>query len=159
MLSAFKNAPYTTIIGASFLMMLGFISFFYLSTYAVTHGVNDELASYLVSILNGASFFSRIDPGILANRLGRLNMLCAAGLSNGIFVLCWQRVTTSALITVFAALYGFSGAILSLTLFSSASASNDPRNICTYMGMGMFIVPLAALIPSHAGVHSLAPSL
>ena len=85
-------------------MMLGFISFFYLSTYAVTRGMNDELASYLVSIPNGASFFGRIDPGILANRLGRLNMLCAAGLSNGIFILCWQRVTTSASITVFAAL-------------------------------------------------------
>jgi MFS family permease len=148
LLSAFKNAPYTTIIDASFLMMLGFfISFFYLSTYAVTHGMNDELASYLVSILNGASFFSRIVLGILADRLGRLNMLCAAGLSNGIFVLCWQRITTSASITVFAALYGFfSGAVLSLTLLSSASTPNDPGNIGTYMGMEMFIVSLAALI-------------
>ena len=40
LLSAFKNAPYTTIIGASFLMMLGFlVPFFYLPTYAVTHGI------------------------------------------------------------------------------------------------------------------------
>ena len=98
-------------------------------------------------ILNGASFFSRIVPGILADRLGRLNVLCATGLSTGIFVLCWQRITTSASITVLAAPYGFFfGAILSLMLFSLASAPNDPRNIGTYLGMGMFIMSLTALI-------------
>ena len=108
---------------------------------------NDELASCLVLILNGASFFSRIVPGILADRLGRLDVLYAAGLSTRIFVLCRQRITTSASITVLAAPYGFfSGAILSLMLFSLASAHNDPRNIGTYLGMGMFIMSLTVLI-------------
>jgi MFS family permease len=146
--SAFKEAPYVAIIGASFLLMLGFfIPFFYLPTYAVEHGMSSELASYLISILNGASFFGRVIPGILADKLGRLNMLCVAAFCTGILIFCWPKITTNTSIIVFSALYGFwSGAIISLMSACLAQIPNDPRNIGTYMGMGMAVVSLAALI-------------
>lgn len=148
LLSAFKEPPYLAIIGAGFLMLLGFfVPFFYLPTYAVSHGMSKDLATYLLSILNATSFFGRVIPGILADKVGRLNMLCAAGLSTGILILCWPRTSTNAAIIVFAALYGFfSGAIISLVMFCFASVPKDPKNIGTYMGMGMFVASFAALI-------------
>jgi predicted MFS family arabinose efflux permease len=148
LLSAFKGAPYIAIIGASFLMMLGFfIPFFYIPTYAVAHGMSKELASYLVLILNGASLFGRIVPGNLADRLGRLNMFCAAGLRTGTPIFCLQKLATNASIIVFSALHGFfSGAIISMMSFCFASALKDLRDIGTYMGMGIFVVSFVALI-------------
>jgi MFS family permease len=148
LLSAFKEPSYIAIIGAAFLMIFGFfIPFFYLPSYGVAHGMSNELASYLVSILNGASFFGRIVPGILADRLGRLNMFCAAGITTGILIFCWPKTHTNASIIVFTVLYGFfSGAIISMMTVCLASSAKDPKNIGTYMGMGMCVISFAALI-------------
>ncbi|TGO82216.1 hypothetical protein BPOR_0887g00020 [Botrytis porri] len=146
--AAFKELPYITLLVSAFLMMLGvFIPIFYLPSYAVQYGMSTELASYLISILNGASFFGRVIPGILADKVGRLNMLCAVGVSTGILVFCWQSITSSASIIVFAAIYGFcSGAIVSLVTLCLAMVPKNPQNIGTYMGMGMFVTAFAALI-------------
>ncbi|KAF7935921.1 uncharacterized protein EAE98_002141 [Botrytis deweyae] len=146
--AAFKELPYITLLVSAFLMMLGvFIPIFYLPSYAVQYGMSTELASYLISILNGASFFGRVIPGILADKIGRLNMLCAVGVSTGILVFCWQSITSSAGIIVFAAIYGFcSGAIVSLVTLCLAMVPKNPQNIGTYMGMGMFVTAFAALI-------------
>jgi MFS family permease len=108
--------------------------------------MDTQLASYLISILNGTSFLGRLILGILADKASLLNMLCGAALCSGILILCWQTITTSAAIIVFSALYGFfSGAIVSLMSVSLAHVPKDPRDIGTYMGMGMAVVLLAAL--------------
>jgi len=99
-------------------MMGLFTPFFYLPTFAVEHGMSVQLAAYLVAILNGASFLGRVVPGILADKIGPLNMLFAAGASTGILIFVWQAITTNAGIIVFSVLFGFcSGAIISLMSF------------------------------------------
>lgn len=146
--AAFKETLYLAIIGSVFMMILGiFTPFFYLPTYAVDHGMSSQLSSYLVSILNAASFMGRVIPGILADKLGALNMLCVAALSTGILIFAWQAATANAGIIVFSGFYGFcSGAIVSLMTFALASVPKNPQNIGTYMGMGMSITSIAALI-------------
>ena len=146
--AAFKEVRFVSLISAVFLIMMGvFIPFFYLPSFAVSHGMTPLLASDLVAILNAASFFGRVVPGILADKFGRLNGLCAAALASGVLALCWQKVTTNASIIVFASLYGFcSGAIVSLMSAALAQVPENPRDIGTYMGMGMFCVSFAALI-------------
>jgi MFS family permease len=148
LISAFKEPQYVTLIGAVFLMIMGvFIPIFYLPTYAVAHGFSTELAFYLTAILNAASFFGRVIPGITADKVGRFNMLCVMGISTGILSLCWQKITTHAGIIVFAILYGFtSGAIVSLMAVCFAQIPKNPKNIGTYMGMGMLVASCAALI-------------
>ncbi|KAK0108679.1 hypothetical protein ONS95_003471 [Cadophora gregata] len=82
---AFKNPQYVSLLAAVFLMLMGmFMPFFYLPSFAVEKGMTPKLAGYLLSILNGASFFGRVIPGVLGDKLGRLNALCAAGLSTGL---------------------------------------------------------------------------
>ncbi|KKY25506.1 putative monocarboxylate permease-like protein [Phaeomoniella chlamydospora] len=146
--SAFKEPLYDTLIVATFFMVLGlFIPIFFLPTYAESYGMSSHLASYLVAILNAASLPGRVLPGILSDKFGRLNMLAAAGVSSGILIFCWQKVTTNASIIVFAALFGFcSGAIVSGVSVGFASCPRSPQDIGTYMGMGLSIGAVAALI-------------
>lgn len=146
--SAFKNFVYIAIITAVFFMMIGlFTPFFYLPTYAVDHGMSAQLSSYLAAILNAASFFGRVIPGILADKLGPLNMMFISGLCTGILILVWQAITTNAGIIVFSVLYGFfSGAIVSLMTFALASCPSSPQDIGTYLGMGMALCSFAVLI-------------
>jgi len=148
LLEAFKEPQFNSIISSVFLMMLGmFVPFFYLPSYAVDHGMSFQLSAYLPAILNAASFFGRVIPGILADKLGRLNILAAAGLSTGILIFCWTKTTSNATIILFAALYGFcSGAIVSLMSACFAMVPRDPRNIGTYIGMGMAVDSIAALV-------------
>lgn len=105
-----------------------------------------QLAFYLTSILNGASLFGRLTGGVVADKVGRFNMLCVMALVTGMLCLVWQVCKSNAAMIVFAAFYGFfSGAIVSLMSACFAQVPKDPRNIGTYMGMGMFLVAFAAL--------------
>lgn len=77
-----------------------FLPFFYLPSYAVSHGMSPQLASYIVAILNAASFFGRVIPGIMGDKWGRLNILFASGLSTAILIFCFTLMKTSATIIV-----------------------------------------------------------
>ncbi|PYI08788.1 putative monocarboxylate permease [Aspergillus sclerotiicarbonarius CBS 121057] len=146
--SAFKQPSYTMLIISTFFLFLGmFPAMFYLPTYAISQGMSPTLAFYIVSIFNAASFPGRVLPAILSDRVGRLNTLCTAGISSGTIGLCWQRVQGNAGIIVFAAVFGFcTGAIISGFAIPLASCAKDPKNIGTYMGMGMAVGSIAALI-------------
>jgi MFS family permease len=146
--AAFKELPYITLIAAMFFAILGvFTPFFYLPSYAVQHGMGLQLSAYLAAILNGASFFGRAAGGLLADRLGRFNMLFVATTVTGILMFCWPSAQTNAPIIAFSALYGFfSGAIISLMSVCFMSAAKDAANNGTYYGMGMAIDSIAALI-------------
>lgn len=105
------------------------------------------LASYLLAIINATSTFGRIIPGILADKFGRLNLFAFAGMGTGIMVFCINLPTANAGIIVYSAFFGF----ISGTIISSASAAislctDDPRNMGTYMGMGMGISAFAVLV-------------
>lgn len=145
---AFKKPDFNLLVLATFFTFMGmFTPLFYLPTYATSKGMDVVLASYLIAILNGASTFGRIIPGILADKLGRLNMLATAALGSGIIILSWSTVETTAGLIVYAVFFGFcSGAIISGSSVAFAICSDDPRDIGTYMGMGMGLGSFAALI-------------
>ena len=70
---AFKQAPYTLFCIAMFFGYVGFFdSIFYLSSYAIdTNITDDDLAFYLLAILNAASMPGRILPATLLEELVR----------------------------------------------------------------------------------------
>lgn len=146
--SAFKEKAYVSLIIAGFFGFLGmFTPLFYLPLYALSQGMSPRLAFYLSAIFNGASFFGRVIPGILAFKLGQFNMFVFATLSSAIITFCWQEVHSNTAIIVFTSIFGFcAGAIVSSMAVSFASVPKDPRNIGTYMGMGMAISSIAALV-------------
>lgn len=146
--SAYKNTKYILLIVSLFFIFIGmFTPLFYLPTYAVAQGMSPSLAGYLLAILNAASTFGRIIPGILANRYGRLNIFSIGEIVAGIVIFCMSSASSDAVLIVYAIVFGF----VSGTIISSASAalslfSENLQDVGTYMGIGMSISAPGGLI-------------
>ncbi|KAH8172421.1 major facilitator superfamily protein [Sarocladium implicatum] len=145
---SFKKPIYVALIIATFFLMIGmFVPIFLMPTYAITKGMNESLANYLVAILNGASFFGRVIPGILGDKLGRLNALATAGVVTGILVFCWPQAETNASIIVMSVLIGFSsGAIISGSSVAFTLCPDNPSDFGTYIGVGIAMASGSALL-------------
>lgn len=78
--------------------------------------MDPDLASYLIPILNAVSIFGRIIPSIIADRVGRFNVMIATTVLSTIIVLgLWLPAKGDVPIIIFAILYGFAtGAFVSL---------------------------------------------
>lgn len=126
-LSVLRKPPFVFLCIGEFFAIFGFFPpLFYVSTYAVSLGMSSSIAFYLVSILNAASLFGRILPGIVADRYGRFNLFTLSCLSAAAIVFCWTPATSVAGVVVWAIAYGFaSGAILSLQLACATTLVGD----------------------------------
>ncbi|KAF1836561.1 monocarboxylate permease-like protein [Decorospora gaudefroyi] len=146
--SAYREARFLILIVALFFMFFGmFTPFFYLPTYAVSRGMSSTLAGYLLAILNAASTFGRIIPGILADRWGKINMFSFGGVITGIVIYAMNFADTNAGLIVYAVFFGFtSGTIISGGWAAFSTCPNDARNVGTYMGMGMAVAGIGGLI-------------
>lgn len=144
---AFTRPLYTLItLGIMFMMWGLFTPFFYLPQYAHSHRMDSHLSSYLLSILNAASIFGRVLPGLFADKIGRFNVLILNSFCTGVLLLCWIAATSDASIIVFAILYGFfSGGVVSLMSPCIAQASPSPDQIGTHLGMSMAVIGIAGL--------------
>ncbi|KXJ87990.1 major facilitator superfamily domain-containing protein [Microdochium bolleyi] len=148
MLSALRETRFLLLIAALFFMFIGmFTPFFFLPTYAVSRGMDATLAGYLLAILNAASTFGRVIPGVLADKYGRLNMFGLGGIMTGILVFCLNIPQNNAGLIVYAVFFGFaSGTIISGGSAAFSVCPKNARDVGTYMGMGMAIAGIGALI-------------
>lgn len=168
-----KELPFDLVCAGAFIFFLGmFLPINYIILEATHFGMSPDLAQYLVSILNAASFFGRTIPGYIADKIGRFNMMfimCvftgksylrvidvqySAGLIHvpGIIILTlWLPATGNAPIITFAALFGFgSGAFVSL-LPSMLAQISDVRQIGVRTGTVFAIISIAALVSNPIG--------
>lgn len=92
-----KKPPFLLLCAGLFFLYLAISSpFLFVSTYAVKLGMSRSLTFYLVSIVNGASFFGRALPGFVADRLGKFNILIASSFFAAILAFCWTAATSTA---------------------------------------------------------------
>ncbi|KAE8393051.1 major facilitator superfamily domain-containing protein [Aspergillus alliaceus] len=148
LLSPYKDRRFILLFTALFFMFMGmFTPFFYLTTYATTQGMGAAMAGYLLAIVNAASTIGRIVPGILADKYGKLNTFAIGGISTGIIVFCMTSATSNPGLIAYSVFFGFtSGTIISGASAAFSSCPKEARDIGTYMGMGMAISGLGALI-------------
>ncbi|GFF57491.1 riboflavin transporter MCH5 [Aspergillus udagawae] len=134
---------------AFFITYFGMFSpFFFTTSYAVAQGFSADLSFYTISIINGASFFGRIIPGILADRYGRFNTCILATLLSGVIALCWTTATSVAGLVVWSAAYGFtSGAILSLQQACAAQIATSKT-----LGLSIGAVMASTSLSAMAGI-------
>ena len=148
-IAAFRDPPYLLFsIGLFFAFTGLYFPFFYISVYGSRIlGLRSESSFYLVPILNGASAFGRIIPGLIADRTGSLNLFIPCAFASAILVFAWQAIANPASITVFALLNGFfSGAVLSLPPTIIARLSPDLDHVGTRMGMSFAFSGFGLLI-------------
>lgn len=148
MAAPFKSLKYCLITAAMFFMFIGmFAPIFYIPTYAVSRGMETTLASYLLAILNAASTFGRVIPGVLADKFGRLNVFTIGGFATGIVILCFDEARSTAALVVYSIAVGFtSGTIISGGTAALTICVDNPQEFGTYMGMAMGFASFAALI-------------
>jgi MCP family monocarboxylic acid transporter-like MFS transporter 10 len=100
------------------------LSDFYLQLYAIDRGINEELAFYVVNnsfdvclagtddgskvaILNAGSFFGRLLPNFIADRVGPYNMLIPCLSISSVLAFSIFGIHTFAGVAIFSFLYGF----------------------------------------------------
>lgn len=149
--SAFTDATFMCFCFAAMINFMGvFTIFFYLSYYGQASGITDtSLSFYLVSIFCAGSFFGRLIPNIIADRIGPFNLLAPAALISGTLILCMMAVKSIAGIVIIAVIAGFStGALIGLPplcLVALAQAQNKMHLLGTRMGMCFAITSFGVL--------------
>ncbi|KAI5301985.1 hypothetical protein KEM56_001165, partial [Ascosphaera pollenicola] len=114
----FKTPIFTpATIGVFFLEWGMFVPVTYISSYALDHGVSEDLSYQILALLNVGSAFGRFLPGFVADSFGRYNTMIVTAvlcfLTNFVFWL--PAGNNTALIIVFAIAFGFaSGSNISL---------------------------------------------
>ena len=143
-----KNPRYLLLTLAFGLTLCGmFAALFFYPTYAVSRGMDATLASYMLAIINAASIFGRVVPGILSDKIGRINTFAFGGVASGITILCMSLPKSTAAIIVYAVFIGFStGTIISGGAAAISATCPDPRNMGTYIGMAMTMVSVAVFL-------------
>ncbi|KAF2086791.1 MFS general substrate transporter [Saccharata proteae CBS 121410] len=149
-LPAFKEPPYLLFVLGGLVGFMGlYVAFFYVQLYAIDNQItNENLAFYLLAVINSASIFGRILPNLIADRLGPLNIIVPCALVSGILTLCLIAVDSLAGLIIFCILYGFfSGTFVSLppTILVHLSLKNRAM-IGTRMGMGFAVISIGLLI-------------
>lgn len=148
-IAAFKHPSFTLFSLGLFLAFAGlYVPIFYIIVWAERHGgIEKELSFYLLALLNGASAFGRIIPGLLADRYGSLPIMIICTVTAA--VLAYVAVIVSDLggFVVFAILYGFmSGAVVSLPSAVVASLAPKMESVGTWMGMSFCFAAAGILV-------------
>lgn len=116
-------------------------------SYTTLHHPSADIHIYLLPMINGSSFFGRIIGGFLADKVGRLNLLCPMTFISGVFCLAmWLPANNLATIIAFVCLYGFSsGIFISVTPAVVAQISPNDR-IGARIGAFFTLAAIATLI-------------
>ncbi|KAJ7215155.1 major facilitator superfamily domain-containing protein [Mycena rebaudengoi] len=140
----------TSIVGA-FVVGLGlFFPYFYLQLYAVDKGIAENLAFYVLAIMNAGSIGGRLLPNFIADGWGPYNMLVvclavSAGLAFSIFAL-----DSFVGMVVFALLYGFwSGSYVSLIPTLIVQSATHCGEHGTRMGVAFSLVSTSMLVGNY----------
>ncbi|KAL2833572.1 major facilitator superfamily domain-containing protein [Aspergillus pseudoustus] len=147
-LSAFTDLPYMTFVAGGLIAFMGLFTLFFYISYVGTarHLTSNDMAFYLVPILNAASCFGRTIPNAIADKLGPFNLITPCCAMVGVLILCMIAVSNQAGLIVIAIFSGFfSGALIGLPPLCFVALTEDKSKIGTRIGMGFGMMSLGVL--------------
>ncbi|KLO18301.1 MFS general substrate transporter [Schizopora paradoxa] len=134
------------VIGAMMVVCGLYCPLFYIQLDAVKRGLDSNFSFYTLSILNAASIFGRVVPGLYTREVGITNLLLFVGAACGVLNLAMVAVKTVAGFTIFAILYGFfSGAYVSIMTPMMALLADHPSEIGVRIGIAFTIIGVGPL--------------
>ncbi|KAJ7197437.1 hypothetical protein GGX14DRAFT_545457 [Mycena pura] len=120
---------------------------FYLQLDAVTHGVRPALAFDSLVILNASSFVGRLAPGLLAQRLGVVNIILTASGCGAVLLLCMIALKTFASVVTLGVIFGFwIGVFVTLMAPLVAVLTPDMGELGLRIGVTFGVVGIAGLV-------------
>ncbi|OKL57666.1 hypothetical protein UA08_06944 [Talaromyces atroroseus] len=146
--SPLKEPRFILVSMACFMIFLGvFLPGNFIVLDAIRHGMNANLAFYLLAVLNGVSALGRIIAGRVADKIGRFNCMIIVNMLSAIFVLgFWIPAHTNPELLVFAAFIGFTSGAFVAMVAAVIGQISDIRQIGVRNGTNFFCVSFAALI-------------
>lgn len=149
------DAKYLVCALSIFFNNVGFFEpLFYIQSYAATHGMaNNDLAAYLLSILNAAGIPGRIVPSLLASHVGVVNTFVYVYVMSAASIFYWISATTVGGNVAFAVLYGFfAGGVVAFQPVVLTSITADLSILGTRLGFLSILKGIGSLVgPPIAG--------
>jgi MFS family permease len=109
--------------------------------------MSENLAFYMLSILNASSIFGRIIPNFIADKTGPLNVIIPGILATCILGFGWVGIHSTAGLVIFCVLYGFfSGTFVSIPPTVLVTLSPHMGVVGTRMGMCFALGGLGLLV-------------
>ncbi|KAH9229789.1 hypothetical protein K456DRAFT_569296 [Colletotrichum gloeosporioides 23] len=149
-LDGFRQPAFAITIFGLFLFFWGmFLPFNFVILQARAQGMDENLVIYLLPIMNAVSILGRIIPGIVADKMGRYNVMIFITFISALFCLAlWIPGKSNAAIIVFLVIFGFSsGGFISLAPALIAQIS-DIRQIGIRTGTAFAVQSFGALTGS-----------
>jgi MFS family permease len=109
--------------------------------------MSENLAFYMLSILNASSIFGRIIPNFIADKIGPLNVIFPGTLATCVLGFGWVGIHSTGGLVIFCILYGFfSGSFVSIPPTVLVTLSPSMGVVGTRMGMCFALGGLGLLI-------------
>lgn len=161
-LTLLRNHRFIALLVGATIAMTGFLPRYFLITpSAITQGISQVYAAWLLGLMNGLSIVGRVGIGCFADRYGKVTALEASfilcGLGHIVFWLPAMAVhsdkTATALLTLFSVYVGiFGSGFISLFpvvishLFGSANLASKNGLLNTVVGLGTLAGPSVVLV-------------
>lgn len=144
-LSALKVPSYSFfVLGSTFVLFGLYTPFTYIDIWTSTYQIPGN--GYWLCVMNGASAFGRVIPGILADRAGRINLLLPNLYLCAILVFIFPLCTNLGSIIVYTFLYGWgSGCYVSLIPAAIAQLGST-ETIGTRIGLMFAVMSVGGLV-------------
>ncbi|OJD12291.1 hypothetical protein AJ78_07082 [Emergomyces pasteurianus Ep9510] len=159
-LSAFKEPVFSLFCISQFIGFTGLYNVLvYIQPYVIEKGImSEDLAFYLVALLNASSTIGRILPNYIADYIGPLNIIIPMSIASGVLAIGWIGIQSTAGVIVLVVLYGFTAAgFVSLAPIAFMNITPDMRDFGTRLGMSFVVCSLGSLMGTPIGgaiVHS-----
>ncbi|TFK46696.1 MFS general substrate transporter [Heliocybe sulcata] len=143
---AFKSPAFSLYVFTCFVAFLGLYTVLtYIDISAIDAGVDENFTLYLVSIANASSSFGRILGGLLADRIGGLNVMMPFTAVAGLLTYLWPLAQTKSAFIAIAVIYGFSSGVYVSLLMAPVLALGETGDVGRRVGMTMTVQAFGAL--------------
>ncbi|KAL0938529.1 major facilitator superfamily transporter [Colletotrichum truncatum] len=149
--SVFHDPPFLLFLAGCCLLFLGmYTPYVYVQSYALDRNMaSEDVALYLLSILNGASIVGRIIPNFVVPYTGIMNMIISAVFAMSVAAFCFAATNSQASLIAVTVIYGFfAGTFFALQPTTFVKLTADKSYMGTRFGMAFTVMSVAILFGS-----------
>ncbi|TFK38657.1 MFS general substrate transporter [Crucibulum laeve] len=133
--------------GLTFFTIGFYFPLFFLQLDAIKHNLSERFGFYALVMMNATSFVARMSAGLLAQRLGVMNMITVSTGCCAVLIFCMIALKTVASVVLLAVIYGFfSGIFITLMAPLIAILTEDVTELGVRMGISFAFCGVGALI-------------
>ncbi|KAH6661186.1 major facilitator superfamily transporter [Truncatella angustata] len=131
----------------AFLVAAVYTPYFYDASFALSIGIDEQMAIYALSIMNASTLIGRLPPALLADRFGPINVLAPCTIGTIAILFSWLAVKSLPGLIITGALFCFvTGGMVSLMPLTVTNLTEDAAEYGTRIGMAYTIASIGALL-------------